>query len=118
LVASGDAALLSAAAPYLTALGKLSSVVVQPALPEADAPVAIVGENRLMLKVEIDVAAERERLQKQMTQVAGDIGKTKTRLDNPNFADRAPPDVVAKAREHLAELEATLKKIGAQLKRL
>jgi valyl-tRNA synthetase len=118
LVASGDAALLSIAAPYLTALGKLSSVVVQPALPEADAPVAIVGENRLMLKVEIDVAAERERLQKQKTQVAGDIGKTRTRLDNPNFADRAPPDVVAKAREHLAELEATLKKIDAQLKRL
>jgi valyl-tRNA synthetase len=118
LVASGDAALLSAAAPYLTALGKLSSVVVEPALPEAEAPVAIVGENRLMLKVEIDVAAERERLQKQMTQVTGAIGKTKTRLDNPNFADRAPTDVVAKAREHLAELEATLKKIDAQLKRL
>jgi valyl-tRNA synthetase len=118
LVASGDAALLSAAAPYLTALGKLASVVIEPALPEADAPVAIVGENRLMLKVEIDVAAERERLQKQKTQVANDIGKTKTRLDNPNFADRAPVDVVAKAREHLAELEATLKKIDAQLGRL
>jgi valyl-tRNA synthetase len=118
LVATGDNALLAAAAPYLSALARLSSVAIEPALPAAEAPVAIVGDSRLMLKVEIDVAAERERLQKQMTQVASDIGKTKTRLDNPNFADRAPPDIVAKAREHLAELEATLKKIDAQLKRL
>jgi valyl-tRNA synthetase len=118
LIATGDTALLAAAAPYLTALGRLSSVAIESALPAAEAPVAIVGDNRLMLKVEIDVAAERERLAKEATRLEGEIGRARVKLDNANFVDRAPAAVVAQERERLAGFEATLVKLKSQLERL
>jgi valyl-tRNA synthetase len=68
LVASGNAARLSKFAPYIAGLAKLSEVqVVDEISTEELAPVAIVGEQRLMLKVEARapaavVAQEKERL--------------------------------------------------------
>ena len=63
LLATGDSETLSDFSPYLVALAKLSGVEIMPeGLPDAEAPVAIVGEFRLMLKIEVDIAAERERL--------------------------------------------------------
>src|SRR5690606_8859486 len=66
LVAQGDAATLTRNGPYLAALAKLSQVDVVDTLPDAGAPVQVVGTARLMLHVEIDVAAERARLDKEI----------------------------------------------------
>jgi valyl-tRNA synthetase len=63
LIASGDAAMLNEFAPYLKALAKALRHADRRTLPEdANAPIAVVGETRLMFKIEIDVAAETERL--------------------------------------------------------
>jgi valyl-tRNA synthetase len=109
---------LSQAAPYITALAKLSGMEVMAELPNIGAPVAIVYEQKLMLKVEIDKAAESARLQKEIARLEGEIGKANGKLGNASFVDRAPPAVVAQEKERLAGFNSTLEKVREQLSRL
>ena len=105
-------------APYLQALAKLSDVKVLDVLPESPAPVAVVGEVRAMLVVEIDVAAETERTHKEITRVEGEITKVEAKLSNESFVARAPAQVVAQERERLAGFISTLAKLREQLGKL
>ncbi|GHU11213.1 valine--tRNA ligase [Betaproteobacteria bacterium] len=106
-------------APILQALGKLSELDYAAEIPAgAMAPIAVVGETRLMLVVEIDAAAETERLTKEIEKQQKQIAQAKTKLDNPHFADRAPANVVAQERERLQAAEATLEKLTQQLEKL
>jgi valyl-tRNA synthetase len=109
---------LSDAAPYIAALAKLSEVQVLAELPNIGAPVAVVYEQKLMLKVEVDKAAETARLQKEIARLEAEIAKANGKLTNPSFVDRAPPAVVAQEKERLAQFDATLIKIREQLARL
>ena len=118
LLAQGDAALLKAFAPYLAALARLSEVVITDELPAADAPVAIAGPFKLMLKIEVDVVAERERLAKEAARIEREIGKARTKLANPKFAERAPAAVVEQEQERLARFTETLDQLRSQLARL
>jgi valyl-tRNA synthetase len=118
LLVEGDAKRLDAFIPYLAALARLSEVTVVDALPAADAPVAIAGESKLMLKVEIDVAAERERLTKEETRLQGEIDKARAKLGKESFVQRAPPAVVEQERQRLEKFSANLEQIRAQLQKL
>jgi len=113
-----EKAKLQSFAPYLQALAKLSDVQVVDALPESPAPVSIVGEAKLMLKVEIDIAAERERLTKEITRLEGEITKANAKLSNESFVARAPAQVVAQEKERVAGFSATLEKLREQFKKL
>ncbi|MDR0587392.1 MAG: valine--tRNA ligase [Burkholderiales bacterium] len=119
LYVAGDAHRVALFAPYLSALAKLTEVhAVGETLPESPAPVQIVGDFRLMLKIEIDVAAERERLNKEAARINAEIAKARAKLDNENFVARAPAAVVAQEKERLAGFISTLEKIGEQLNKL
>jgi valyl-tRNA synthetase len=118
LVAAGNAEKLTAYAPYLKALAKLEEVSIVADLPEADAPVMLVDDFKLMLKVEIDVAAEKERLGKEAARLEAEISKANAKLNNESFVARAPADVVAQEKARVAEFSANLEKLLSQLAKL
>src|SRR5690606_29690098 len=119
LVIATGAAHLAEMAPYLPGLARLSSVEIVAELPaDALAPVQVVGDHRLMLRVEIDLAEEKARLAKEMGRLEAEIAKATGKLGNPAFVDRAPPAVVAQERERLDKFQAALEKLAAQRARL
>ena len=118
LVASTDER-IDAMLPYLPGLAKLSSAERVASLPEDTlAPVQVVGNHRLMLKVEIDVAAERARLDKEIARLQGEIGKANGKLSSESFVQRAPAAVVEQERQRLAQFSATLEKVQGQRAKL
>jgi valyl-tRNA synthetase len=119
----GETAFFASAAPVLKALAKLSEVEVFTddtafAAATATAPVAVQGAARLALKVEIDLAAERERLGKEIRRIEGEVAKAEGKLGNESFVARAPEAVVAQERQRLAEFGRTLASLRDQLGRL
>ncbi len=118
IIEGNDQALLMSFVPYLQALAKLSEVQVVEALPASPAPVSVVGTTRLMLKVEIDIGAERERLSKEIARIDGEIIKAHAKLDNESFVARAPAAVVAQEKERLANFSDTVEKLREQLAKL
>ena len=118
LIASGDADKLAVYAPYLKALAKLEDVAIVVELPEADAPVMLVDDFKLMLKVEIDVAVEKERLGKEIARLEGEIAKANGKLNNESFVARAPASVVEQEKARVAEFGASLEKLQSQLAKL
>ncbi len=118
LIAAGDVGALRTFSPYLTVLAKLENVEVVAELPEADAPVMLAGDFKLMLKVEIDVAAEKERLGKEVTRLENEIAKANGKLNNKNFVARAPAAVVEQEKVRVAGFTASLDKLATQLAKL
>ncbi|HZW86450.1 MAG TPA: class I tRNA ligase family protein, partial [Gallionella sp.] len=118
LIAAGDVAVLNTLAPYIIGLAKLSEVRIVATLSANDAPVAMVGAFQLILEVEIDVAAERERLGKEIARLQNELTKVAGKLANPGFVDRAPTAVVAQERTRMAEFGAMLAQFQAQRSKL
>jgi valyl-tRNA synthetase len=118
LFAEGNEAELAPLFPYLQFLGRLSEATVVSRLPDLDSPVAVVGDSRLMLKIEIDLAAEVARLEKEATRLKGEVAKAEAKLANKSFVERAPAAVVAQERDRLANFQSTLEKVLEQLERL
>ncbi|QEI07708.1 valine--tRNA ligase [Pigmentiphaga aceris] len=118
LIAIGDQAMLARNAPYLESMARLSEVKIVDALPDVGAPVQVVGTVRLMLQIEIDVAAEKIRLDKEIARLEGEIGKANAKLSNASFVERAKPAVVEQEKARLAQFVETLDKVREQRVRL
>jgi valyl-tRNA synthetase len=102
----------------LTFLARLSSFEKVDVLPQSDSPVAIIDDAHLMVQFQVDTAAERVRLQKEVARLEGEIAKATAKLSNPSFVERAPASVVAQEKERLAAFTSTLDKVRSQVGRL
>ena len=109
---------IETSASYVKTLARISDFGVVYELPHSDSPTAVVGDARLMLKIEVDVGAEVARLEKEAARLRGEIAKAEAKLANPSFVERAPANVVGQERERLAGFRSTLEKVEAQLARL
>ena len=114
---------LRQAAPVLQALAKLSEVRVFDdeaawAAAAQAAPVAVVGEARICLHMEVDIEAEKARLGKEVARLEGEIAKTQVKLSNEVFVSRAPPAIIEQEKKRMSDFTATLGKVKDQLARL
>jgi valyl-tRNA synthetase len=78
------------------------------AAPAAKALAGVSGELQVLLPIEglVDLDALRGRLEKDIAKADREIKGLAGRLANPNFADKAPPEVVLECKANLAEAEA------------
>ena len=123
LFALGNADFMRANSAVLQSLAKLSEVKVfddQAAWQTAaqSAPVAVVGETRLCLFMEVDIEAEKARLQKEAARLDNEITRAGVKLSNEAFVAKAPPQVIAQERQRVEEFTAMLAKVRAQLAHL
>ncbi|WP_298432044.1 valine--tRNA ligase [Ottowia sp.] len=123
LYALGDSAFIEAHAGALQALAKLSEVrafsdeAAWQAAAQA-APVAVAGDIRLALHVEIDVAAEKVRLGKEIQRLEAELAKAQGKLANQAFVAKAPPAVIEQEKARLADFGTKLGALREQLARL
>jgi len=118
-----EADFMKQSAPVLQALAKLNEVRVfqdEAAWSTAAqaAPVAVLGDARLCLYMEIDVAAEKLRLGKEVIRLEDQITKAQSKLNNEAFVAKAPAAVLEQERKRVADFVATVAKVKDQLAKL
>jgi valyl-tRNA synthetase len=105
----------------LTRVGRVESVRSLAADEEAPASAtALLGNMRLLVPMAglIDVEVEKARLGKQRERGNTDLERLRSKLDNQDFVNNAPADVVTKTRQQAAELELQISQLDEQLTRL
>ncbi len=114
-------ALMTTAIPSLRRLCNAASVTVgaDVAPPQERMTSVIAGaEVYLSLAGLVDTEAEHERLQKEKSDLDGEVARLLKKLDNPSFVAKAPAEIVAKEREKLALYEERRAKVLAEMARL
>jgi valyl-tRNA synthetase len=117
VVAAGDqqAALFQAEAESIRRLARLDAVNLGAAPPGPTAKLLAAGaELYLPLEGLLDLDEERARLERELAALDAERARAEAKLANPAFLEKAPPAVVAKARERLAEVDQALAKVRAQ----
>jgi len=115
--AGADTALLREHAPLVQSLARATLTVdLRATRPRASA-LGVVGGTEVYVALEgvVDLAAERQRLEKEIKRAEEAIAFGRAKLSRPEFAERAPADVVEKEREKVAAQEALREKLVASL---
>jgi len=119
----GDDAFIASIAPVLQSLAKLSAITQHPS--EAiwskacgASPVAVNGDARMSLYMEVDVDAEKARLSKEITRLEGEINRANGKLSNEAFVAKAPPAVIEQERKRIAEFGDAVVKLTVQIGKL
>jgi valyl-tRNA synthetase len=108
-------------AALLERVGRVASISLLDGSEQPPASAtALHGDMQLLVPMKglIDVAAERERLDKQRGKAEAELTKAKAKLGNERFVNNAPPAVVTQERERAAEFEKQLAQLAEQLEKL
>jgi valyl-tRNA synthetase len=83
----------------------------------ASSAMVVLGGSELYVDLAgvVDLAAERQRIDKEIGRVDEKIEFARSKLARPEFAERAPAEIVSRERERLAEQEALRAKLVASL---
>jgi len=120
-VSDQDLRWLEAGRKYLDSLARVESVeVLSPHEQAPESAIALVGEMKVLIPMAglIDKEAELARLDKEMGRLQADLERARKKLANPSFVDKAPPVVVQKERDKLAEQEGAMERLGEQAKKI
>ena len=112
---------LAAGAAYVRSLAKVATIdFLEPGSPPPKAATALLGDLEILVPLEgvIDKDAEIGRLERQLDKLGKNLDRSRAKLGNPSFRDRAPAEVVEKEHRRAAEFESSIGKLEAQLETL
>ena len=104
---------------FIKRIARLSDISFTDSPPQGSAQF-VLGQTTMALALAnvIDLAAERERLSKEIGKLQQEIDKIDARFANEQFMAKAPEEVVEENRERRADAEAAANKLKAALERL
>jgi len=112
-------AIVNSFASFIKVLAKVTVVTLVEKFDKEDSAIAVLNQSiRLMLVVEIDVAAETIRLTREIEKNQKELDKMMVKLDNPSYKDRAPAHLVVQDEVRVAELGNVIAKLNEQLSRV
>jgi len=107
--------------PYLSRLAGIEPPrLLAPAETAPISAVALLGNLEILVPMAglIDPAAELDRLAKRLRKAEFDLHKLDAKLSNSQYARNAPPDIVAKDQQRIAELRTEIGQLSAQTARV
>ena len=112
------AGLLEEARPYMSLLAKASSIEIGPEIePPAPSSAAVADGVEVFVHLEglVDLESERARLSKELEKVNNLYQSAFNKLNNSDFLERAPKDVIERERRRLENLESDREKLSRNL---
>jgi valyl-tRNA synthetase len=107
---------------YIQDLGKVEQLTITANLAEESQKViaGVVGTIEVLIPLTgiVDIDSLRAKLEKSLTKLEGEIKSLSERLNNPNFVNKAPSEVVQNAKDALAEAQKQAEILRERLKRL
>ena len=115
--AAADERLLREHATLIGTLARARVVIEPQASRPRSSALGVAGQSEVYVHLEglVDLAAERQRLEKEIKRVGEAIAFTRGKLARPDFTERAPAEIVDREREKLGEQEALHAKLVASL---
>ena len=105
--------------PYIIRLAKIETIIIDTNAKKPDQSASIVINNNeifIPLKGVIDIDVEIDRLNKQLDAYNGRLKNVNNKLNNKNFIDRAPKDIIENEQKKQSKYLNTIKKIEENLK--
>ncbi len=118
---ANDQALFNSGHAFIQTLAKVGQVTwlnKDDAAPES--ATALVGEMQILIPLAglIDKEAEMARLTKEIQKLEKNLMGLEGRLNNPAFADKAPPAVLEQTRKQAEEQKTALGQLQGQLEKI